>query len=501
MADVEVKPFEWGMFSNFGDLQDFQTVSPYIPYEGIEEIKVNAPLHHELQNLIRSKADYSNRVAEIVPSINEVNFEPLTPTYTLVSYLKDDLTLITDSERAGVNKILVKENFFGTPLPDITHPRRAVAKLQINLALTDKYKNIDDIQFDINNLLENYYDTTLGVTFNVYDLERHLEGLSYVKYARVSHTLNDRTVNTSYQLGYLYHTDGRYYRVANILGNSGVSEPSWQIPPPSLKEIDSGLETTDGSLVWRTFKKLPNMPQNSISKWQADSQYGIGEYVVAPEALEDSVLGHYMFKCVDLLKSTGNEVPDISTKFVGDFVIDGEIVWVIKEYSSDAAPWSSLQNVRLGETRNLGNKTLECISYVGRVGTNENLEFEQFEYEVKGVTASTFTIYGDKRYYFRTGDEFVAAHAGGTRTFSVASVRLSNVLDPETNETVKATIITVPVTQEIDETLDYKTLYPEERGTVDGQILWKLVENPDTMKYDWNMYVTFDYDLDILGDE
>lgn len=506
LADVGLKAFNNSMFETFGELLDFTTVSKYIPYETVEEIKVNAPLHHELQNLIRSKADYSSRLAEIVPSIQETNFEPLTPTYTLVSYLKDDLTLITDSERAKVNSLLLQENFFGTPLPDITHPRRAVAKLNIYLDLKDKFKNISDIQLDINNILANYYDITLGLKFSVYDLERQLEGLSYVRYARVSQALNDRTANTNYQLGYILYIDDKYYKVAQILGYSGTLEPTWNVPPSTFREIDSGLETIDGGLVWRTFKYLPNMPHNSVSVWKPEEQYGIGEYVTSVRYVDDvTKTPLYMFKCVDLLKNTGStdnskltyikggqEYP-ISTASVGDFIIDGSIVWVAKEYS-DAPTRVSLSNVRLGESRNVPSNskiTLECISYTGTVGTEETIEFEEYSYPIEAVTATTFTIDGDKTYYFRNGDVIVAAHAGGTTTFSI----YSSVYDGTTGKTV------ITVHQNIDATLNYTTLFTEERGTRDGQILWKLVEDPSTFKCDWNMYMTFDYDLDIPGND
>ena len=499
LADVGLKAFNSGMFDNYGELLDFTTISNYIPYETVEEIKVNAPLHHELQNLIRSKADYSSRVAEIVPSVRETNFEPLTPTYTLVSYLKDDLTMLTDSERAHVNELLLHENFFGTPLPDITHPRRAVAKLQIFLDLKDRFKNISDIQVDIDNILENYYDVTLGLKFSVYDLERQLEGLSYVRYARVSQAINDRTASTNYQLGYILYTNDRYYKVAQILGYSGPEEvgPEWNVPPSYVKEIDSGLETIDGGLVWRTFKKLPNMPVNSLSTWESGTQYGIGEYV------ETERYPNYMFKCVDLLKNTGNvdnskltftkrgNEYSISLASVGDFVVDGNIVWVAKEYS-DAPVRTPLSIVRLGESRNVPSNskiTLECISYTGTVGTSDKIEFEEPEYPVVSQTATTFTINGNKKYYFRKGDVIVAAHDGGTNKFSI----YNSEYDEDENETV------ITVRQTIDKV--YHTLFAEERGTRDGEILWKLVEDPSTFTCDWNMYMTFDYDLDLPGND
>ena len=488
LSNMSVVPFTIDMFSNYGTLEDYTTTSTYIPFETVEEMKVNAPLHHELQNLIRSKADYANRLSEVIPSVFEASFEAITPTYTLISYLKNDLTLLTESEKNEFNKVLVQENFFGTPLPDITPPRRAVAQLQINLALKNKYQNISDIKADINNLLANYYDTTLGLSFSTYTLERQLENLSYVKYARVSYQLNDRIANNNYQLGYmLYNNDtDTYYEVAQILGSSGSTEPSWNVPLSNVKPIDTGLETTDGSLYWRTYKNLPNIPTDKISKWQKNFPYGIGDYVRSDSH------PNYMFKCVDLIKSTGSNEPVLTNLSTGDFIVDGGIVWVVKTYSSEAPVWSSYSRIRLGESRNTATSnsvfTLECISYTGTVGTTPELSFEKSEYEVIGYTNSEFKVSGDKTFYFKPGDIIRAASTTGLDEFNVANVAYSN----STNVT------TIVVQQSIDTTLQYTALYTEERGTKDGQVLWKMVEDITSVQYDWNMYMTFEYNLDII---
>ena len=199
LADVPVIPYSSSMFT-YGTLEDYATISTYLPFESVDSIKITAPLDHETQNLIRSKVDYANRLRQIIPSVSETNYKALTPTYTQITYLKNDFTLLTGStmlegtsqenierlsntEVEQVNELLRKENFFGTPLPDITVPRREVADLKITLALINKYKSVSDINLDISNILRNYYNTYLNVTFNTYELERKIENLSYVKYA------------------------------------------------------------------------------------------------------------------------------------------------------------------------------------------------------------------------------------------------------------------------------------------------------------------------------
>lgn len=486
LADIDVIPFTNDMFP-YGKLEDYMTISTYLPFESVESMKVNAPLDHELQNIIRSKPDYANRLAELVPAVIDVSFEALTPTYTLISYLKNDFTLLTDNERETVNGLLAQENFFGTPLPDIAYPRRDVAKLNISLALTNKYRNVADIKIDIDNILSNYYDASLGMSFNTFDLERKLEDLSYVKYARVSHEVSYRTANTNYQLGYIATYNDNDYIATQILGVSGSSEPSWNIPRTPKKEIDTGLETIDGTIIWRTFKKLPNMPELTYSKWSPRYSYGIGEYVYTDQ------YPNYMFKVVDLIKSSGSSAPDITLAKLGDFVVDSGIVWVVKDYV-DADAWSSYTNYRLGDSCNIpssnSNVSLECISYTGTTGTTEKYSFELPEYTIEGMTNQVFTLDGDQTFYFRDNDTIYAAYAGGYTTFSVES----SIYYTETGKTL------ITVKQIIDTTKGYTTLFSPERGTRDYQILWKLIPDQTDIKYSWNTYVTFDYTLNIIGD-
>lgn len=486
LADVDVVPFTNDMFS-YGTLNDYTTVSTYLPFESVESMKVNAPLDHELQNIIRSKPDYANRLSELVPSVIDVSFEALTPTYTLISYLKNDFTLLTNSEKETVKGLLRQENFFGTPLPDITYPRRDVAKLNINIALKNKYHNISDIQEDINNLLSNYSDISLDMSFNTYDFERQIEELSYVKYARVSYDINERAANTNYQIGYIVTYGDNSYMASQILGSTGYEEPLWNVPVNPGKEIDTGLETIDGNLVWRAYKLLPNMPPLSFFEWSANSQFGIGEYCYT------SAYPNYMFKCVDIIRSSGATSPDVTSLKAGDFIVDGGVVWVVKDYI-EADLWGAYTNYRLGDSCNVATSdsklSLECISYTGTSGTVEEFEFELPVYPILSSSGTSFTVTGDKTFYLRKGDTISVSYSGGYSTFSIKS----SIYDGGNNTTI------VTVNQVVDTTLDYEDIFGVERGTRDGQILWKLLSDTSKVDYGWNTYVTFDYSLNIIGD-
>ena len=499
LEDVTPIPFTDSMFVNYGVLLNTTTISTYLAPESIDQIKVNAPLDHETQNLIRSKQDYANRLNEIIPSIVDANYKPLTYTYTVMTGLKNDFTLLTEDEVDKIKGLLREERFFGTPIADLLHPKREVANLKISLALNNKYKNIADINLDIDNILKDSYDAVLGTTFNTYELERKIESLSYVKYARVSHVINDRLPTKNYQVGYILEKadetgKSQYYIASKILGMSGITVPDWQLPVTPTPDVDTGLITKDGGLYWRAYKLLPNILTTDLFTWQPSKPYGVGDYVT------DYRAPNYMFKCVDLVKSSGFEAPDITYAEVGEFVVDGEIVWVTKDRSNDYDTWLSSTNYRLGQSVNVpsnSNLSLECVSYTGTAGTDDEVSFELSKYDVigegdvelsSGEMGGYFTVAGNKEDYFRKDDIITATDKKGSATFAVV----------ESNYSSETGLTTITVSKPVGSGATYDTLYTQERGTRDGYLLWTLVEDIDNITYPWNSYSVFEHELEII---
>ena len=227
------------------------------------------------------------------------------------------------------------------------------------------------------------------------------------------------------------------------------------------------------------------MPRLNFSPRQSNMQYGIGDFVY------DTINApNYMFKCVDIIKSSGFTVPDLTFAELGNFFVDGNIVWVAKEYSSYYPDWNSTTNYKLGDSVNVPsspNLSLECISYTGTSGTDEDLKFEQAEYPILSQGTNTFTLSGNLTFYFRPEDIISVAYEEGTKSFAVVSSNYNGV----------NTVITV--SREIENSIEYTKIYTVERGTRDGQILWTLLEDPNSIKYPWNGYVTFDHTLEIIS--
>lgn len=484
---VELSDFTPGDYSsemfNYGTLGDVITINDYVPFESVASIKRTAPISHSTESLIRSKPDFTNRAQEIVRNIKVASYTPVTPTYTLVTYLKDDYTLMTDEEKDKMlSRLREGETFFGTPLPDITPSKRELINLNIYLELNTVFKDVKDIRQDIDNILATNYEITLNQSFNVYTLERLLESLSYVFRARVSYDMRTRQNSTLFQLGEIISQNDSYYKASKIVGLSGLTEPSWNLPAQSIQEIDTGLETEDGGVIWQAFKRL-NVEQ--ITEWQPRTRYGLNDYVYS------SFFPDYMFKCVDLKMYSATVPPDVTLVTPGQFVIDGNIVWVCKVTNVTLEERQNSHIYRLGDSVNMGSASFECVSYVGYTA-NTVPNFEVSSYPIAETLTTGFVLDGDKTDFFLVGDLIKAVSPIFSYAFKITAV----VYDNGTNKT------TITTAQEVNTSRTYLRLIPKYRGTVDGEIFWDIIpedEDFNEVQYDWNVYNSFSYTLTTSG--
>ena len=523
LADVPVIPYSTNMFT-YGTLEDYRTIQGNRGMETVDSMKVTAPLYHEVQNLIRSKADYASALRINIPSVNEVNFLARTPVLTQITYLKDNYNLLTGTYLpAGTSKeneenliatevgtfeeLLKDQNYFGTPLPDIVPPKREVASLHIGIALKNKYKDISDIDYDIENILKNFYNTFLNVEFSTYDLERQIENLSYVKYARVSYKVFDRKKNTAYQLGYMTQdpSTGDYYKVGSICGETGITSDGQLNWAPSISvgsEIDTKAIFLDGSIYWKCFKRLSDMPPYKIQKRYPGRAYSIGDFVY----VSDISLSGYMFECIDIAgKYTGNEAPDTSTVEIGEFVDDNEIIWVAIDRVSDPTVFEreNAKMYRIGQRVNPVDRddiSLECVSYAGMSGSSDSIEFFKAQQDVLGVKDNTIYVAGDQRPYFKDGDVIKVQYDSITEGSNEETVTVDGSYAYYTSSYKDVSPYTAITLKEALRGGDrnYVSIEPVERPTQDGEIQWELVEDPAKVKYGWNSYVTFEHELEIL---
>lgn len=526
LANVPVVPYSSSMFT-YGTLDDYRTIQGNRGMETVDSIKVTAPLYHEVQNLIRSKSDYASALRIDVPSVSEVNFKALTPTYTQITYLKDNFNLLTgtyqpvgsslDNKNALVAteigdflNLLKDQNYFGTPLPDIVVPRREEAYLRISVALKNKYKNISDVDYDIENILKNFYNVYLNVSFNTYELERKIEDLSYVKYARVEHIINDRNPNAYCQLGYLtYDEDSKnYYKISNVLGVTGTqlnSSLNWRPSITVEDAIDTNAVFQDGALYWKCYKKLPGV---SMRKRYPNSTFGLGEFMHTGS--DNPALENFMFKCIDMVRYSGTVKPDVTTAELGDFIEDGGLVWVVIDRVSDPTitEWESSKQYRIGQRVNASGDyfSLECVAYAGRTSSSSTPAFFKDVLPINTITQeadpfATVTVEGNYAQYFKEGDvvtaEYTNTGGSGIAFWEVQGISIYN--SDENITTFKVVNYDKNLgSLVVIEGNKYTNVYPVFRYSIDGDVAWELVEDPTNIQYGWDSFISFKHEVEIL---
>lgn len=537
LAEIPSIPFTSDMFSTC-TYNSTSSISQYVPFEAVDDIKVNAPIDHEVQNLIRSKFDYSKKVREEIPNVKQTSYFPLTPSYTLVSYLKDDYSFLTDEETDKLlNKVLIKENYFGTPLPDITVPRRLATLLNINLKVTNKYMNIDNIREDIDNILATNYNVLLEQNFNVYQLERLLENtLPYVVYARVSFQIGERTTDTQYQLGSIIENEDNYYLANNVLEESANNEPTinqdtWQQITTLANSgnsnpyynysanIDLGVDILDRmndditspvGIIWRVFKKIPYL--EGLQEWQPNTLYKLGDYTTI------STQPNLMLKCVNMYKQSGATQPDTSNVEVGDFIIDNNLVWVcipyidfslLNEQDQEPTPdndqnhsWSANSYYKLGAKINLNGLAFQLISFAGFSGLND-ITFEKASYNIVNTIPTqvtptqfnlTLAIQGNLQGVFEVGEQInIVTPSGIVTTCNIKQIETY----PASGGSEQFTNILTDMEYPATGMETFVTLLSNRTGTKDGKVLWKVLDSIEDIQYEWNCYNIFDYKLTI----
>lgn len=477
LADVPTVQYTNSMFTYF-TLTNTRLISKYIAPETTSRIKITAPYNHETQNLIRAKKDYLKRLPEILSKVDTSNYNVITPAYAAVTYLTNDYSLLTADELATINTTLDIERFLATPLPDITPPKKIKLTLDISFTITSTIVTLANINSDIVNILKENYYNILDQDIDIEDLEELFEKLSYVKVARVSFYVGTRANNTFVDVGDLIKISNTYYKAADILGETGNTEPLWNVPIEESPEINKNLETVDNGVIWETYKRLD---VDNIVEWAANTKKKIGDYVYS------SIYPNYMFKVVDLVKTNDEALSAVPLGFssgvVGDFIEDGEIVWVRKLLNSSYSDRVASTSYRLGDNVKLGNYSYECIGYRGETDSSQPV-FELDEYTILEQGADYLDIAGDYIDYFSAND-IIQVYVDDTTYYSCSIESVTSL-----NSTNRLRL-------DLNQSLAWSTVYTKIKkiniGTEDGNILWEVVPDVAIYSTDWRSYLDIEY--------
>lgn len=170
----------------YGDIQSVSTLDNFTEHEKVGAIKVNAPLHHETQLTVRSREDYPNLLLLNLPGAVDANSRDVSPAVVSITYVKDDLSLLTEQEKADVLVKLDKYRPFGIDMAGIEDPIQVDAVLDVTLTLKVPFESVGQNQIDTDvDAIMNSYESKLGASLDLEQIEHELEDLGYLKIARV----------------------------------------------------------------------------------------------------------------------------------------------------------------------------------------------------------------------------------------------------------------------------------------------------------------------------
>jgi len=190
---LELKEFTIGVSDesslqlDIGTINTVSTASLYLAPETTDALRINAPLYHETNTLIRGRDDFKNHLKLLISNAVSVNAYDVSAAVMDLSYVRDDLTLLTTTEKASILSAMDTYRPFGIWMPTITDPTQLDITLDIVLTLETSLGSIGQstIEADVASIVSTW-EKQLETSITLEDVEAALTALTYVKISRVT---------------------------------------------------------------------------------------------------------------------------------------------------------------------------------------------------------------------------------------------------------------------------------------------------------------------------
>ena len=173
----------------------------YIEPEGIESIKVKAPLRNETKHLVRGRYDYQKLLRQLDSTIVDSNSHDISAAVIEVTYVNDDLSYLTDMEKSTLMTTLSSFRLMGvSPLYDIVDPLQVDITFDVAIILLDFTTATEVIDADLGIIFADFHKI-LESSVEYDQFEYLIENADYVKRARVTLAFNTWVGSTAYSRG------------------------------------------------------------------------------------------------------------------------------------------------------------------------------------------------------------------------------------------------------------------------------------------------------------
>jgi hypothetical protein len=352
---------------DFGTLNTSEVTSNFIVQEDTDSIKINAPLFHETQFVIRGREDYLKNFQLIDTTLLDTDFRDISPSVIDLVYIRSDLSLFSAAEKAVLIAELATFRSMGLQPPTISDPVRVPLSLQVTATLANADGDPVTEITDKVNLRENILQKLINFGL----LENEIESAANILIARP--VIISATWSAALKVrkgSYITPTvdNGRIYRVNEFIYLSAGVEPTFPVVEGDL--------ITDGEIVWEA-----RAQQNLLRlDWLATTQYREGDIVVP------TTPNNFEYVAVDFINLSGATEPvwpplsgQTPAQVQGTLVEDGGILWMMLPQVGTPAVWTTATNYKTGSLIIPTNQTtsdmigvmLQCVGFLGTTAGSE----------------------------------------------------------------------------------------------------------------------------------
>lgn len=242
--------------------------SVFQPVETLENIKINAPLFHETQYIIRGRDDYMKIFRLLDSNIIDTSYTDVSAAVVQLTYVTDDLSLFTTFQLNEFITRLMTFRAMGLKPPTVKHPDIVFLNAAININLLNDSGNPSaDVE-----LIVSDKENKLQQTITFADLEKELEDLSFTKIARIALTSTPWLTKQFYVRGHFVTPtvpNGKIYEMLRFVCSSSSTEPAWGVDP-----------IIDNNIIWCAEDKVVCV-DDGIAAWSPNTVYSENDYVIA----------------------------------------------------------------------------------------------------------------------------------------------------------------------------------------------------------------------------
>lgn len=459
---------------DLGTINSISNISSYIPPESNDSIRVNAPLYHETQVRIRARNDYLKEFKNLGYNLADTNSHDFSYSIVDLSYVRNDYTELSESEKTNILSNLDDMRAMGIPLPRIINPKHFKLQLDLNIKRnTGDFTSIIDVESDIA-AITNSYQKILSPSIDLESIERSIDDYSYVKRSRVSIHTTARANSTNYRLGdfiVLSPDNGKIYQAYDIMKQSGTLEPIW------IYEAGAIITGSDG-IVWRCLDK----DNKYAPTWYSQRYYKVGDLVSSTSLVDPAF--NYIFECIQLSMTSGASMPTFSST-LQDFTEDNQLIWVTKPRVTSDSAWQSNTVYNLGDSVTDGNPSgtfsYEVVGFIGTSKVSQPVFKTTDNYPIVSIdqTNKIISVAGNYTQHFLANDTVrVIGSTGNDGYYKILSSNFNGV---NTDVYVDSVIPNANANG---------NLYMEDNLTKDGNILWKYYDSTNVLfNFNWNEYI------------